>query len=57
MRLKKVPPKSGFHDWARGLAGRIDAVIALLGAQARSDARETLLGDSSRFSIMKYEDW
>ena len=55
--LKKVPSKSGLHGWARGLAGMIDAVITLLGAQAGSDARGTLLGDSSGFSIMKYEDW
>ncbi len=55
--LKKVPSKSGLHGWARDLAGRIDAVIALLGAQSGDDAHGTLLGDSSGFSIIKYADW
>ena len=55
--LKKVPSKSGLHGWARELAGRIDLVVGLLGAQAGKDARGTLLGDSSGFSIMRYEDW
>ena len=54
--LKKVPSKSGLHGWARGLAGMIDAVTGLLGARAGEGARVTLLGDSSGFSIMKYED-
>ena len=54
--LKKVPSKSGLHGWARELAGRIDFVVWLLGAQAGKDARGTLLGDSSGFSIMRYGD-
>lgn len=55
--LKKVPSKSGLHDWAKSLAGMVDAMINLLGAQAAECARGTLLGDSSGFSIMRYEDW
>ena len=55
--LKKVPSKSGLRDWAKRLAGMIDAVVELLGAQAAEHARGTLLGDSSGFSIMRYEDW
>lgn len=55
--LKKVPSKSGLYDWAKKLAGRIGMVNDLLGAQAGKDARGTLMGDSSGFSIMRYEDW
>ena len=55
--LKKVPSKSGMHDWAREFSGMMDRVCGLLPGQAGGDARGTLLGDSSGFSVMKYEDW
>ena len=35
----------------------MEFVLELLAGQAGDDARGTLLGDSSGFSIMKYEDW
>lgn len=35
----------------------IDAVVVLLVSQAAEYARGTLLGDSSGFSIVRYEDW
>ena len=55
--LKRVPSKSGLHDWAGRLAGDMEFVLGLLAGQAGDDARGTLLGDSSGFSIVKYEDW
>ena len=55
--LKRVPSKSGLHCWAAELAGDMEFVLGLLAGQAGDDARGTLLGDSSGFSIVKYEDW
>ncbi|MDE0526627.1 MAG: transposase [Thaumarchaeota archaeon] len=55
--LKRVPSKSGLHGWAGELAGDMEFVLGLLAGQAGDDARGTLLGDSSGFSIVKYEDW
>ncbi len=54
--LKKVPSKSGIHDWAMEFSGMMDWVCGLLSGQAGDDACGTLLGDSSGFSIMKCED-
>ncbi len=55
--LKRVPLKSGLHGWASELAGDMEFVLDLLAGQAGDCARGTLLGDSSGFSIVKYEDW
>lgn len=55
--LKRVPSKSGLHGWAGELADDMEFVLGLLAGQAGDDARGTLLGDSSGFSIVKYEDW
>ncbi len=49
--------KSGMHDWAVEFSGMTDWVRELLLLQAGDDARGTLLGDSSGFSVMRYEDW
>ncbi len=54
--LKKVPSKSGMHDRAVEFSGMTDRVRELLPLQAGDDARGTLLGDSSGFSVMRYED-
>ena len=53
---KRVLSKSGLHGWAGGLAGDMEFVLGLLAGLAGDDARGTLLGDSSGFSIVKYED-
>ena len=55
--LKRVPSKSCLHDMAKRLSGRIEQINGLLLEQAGDDARGTLAGDSSGFSIVKYEDW
>ena len=53
--LKRVPSKSCLHHTAVVLAGcaGIQGVIGILAGDA---ARGSLLGDSSEFSIMQYED-
>ena len=54
--LKRVPSKSCLHHAAVMLAGcaKIQGVVGMLAGDA---ARGSLLGDSSGFSIMQYEDW
>ena len=54
--LKRVPSKSCLHHAAVVLAGcaRMQEVVGMLAGDA---ARGSLLGDSSGFSIMQYEDW
>ena len=54
--LKRVPSKACLHHAAVVLAGcaRIQEVVGMLAGDA---ARGSLLGDSSGFSIMQYEDW
>ena len=54
--LKRVPSKSCLHHAAVVLAGcaKIQGVVGMLAGDA---ARGSLLGDSSGFSIMQYEDW
>ena len=53
--LKRVPSKSCLHHAAVVLAGcaKIQGVVGMLAGDA---ARGSLLGDSSGFSIMQYED-
>lgn len=55
--LKKVYSKSYVQQWAADLGDQLDPVTDILLAQAGDDARGTLLGDSSGFSIVKYEGW
>jgi len=55
--LKKIPSKSCLHDMTKRFAQRMDEIMDILLAQAKSDARGTLAGDSTGFSIMKYEEW
>lgn len=55
--LKNIPSKSGLSNWVHQFANMSDWVRELLTKQAEDDAYGTLLGDSSGFSIMKYEDW
>ena len=54
--LKKIPPKSCLHRAAAVFAGcsRIREIVC---RQARGDAQGSLLGDSSGFSVVQYEDW
>ena len=54
--LKRVPSKSCLHHAAVVLAGcaKIQGVVVMLAGDA---ARGSLLGDSSGFSVMQYEDW
>ena len=54
--LKRVPSKSCLHHAAVVLAGcaKMQGVVGMLAGDA---ARGSLLGDSSGFSIMQYEDW
>ena len=54
--LKRVPSKSCLHHAAVVLAGcaKIQGIVGMLAGDA---ARGSLLGDSSVFSIMQYEDW
>ena len=54
--LKKVPSKSCLHHAAAVFAG-CPRIHEMACRQARSDAQGSLLGDSSGFSIMQYEDW
>ena len=53
--LKRVHSKSCIHNAAVVLAGcaKIQGVVGMLAGDA---ARGSLLGDSSGFSIMQYED-
>ena len=53
--LKRVPSKSCLHHAAVVLAGcaKIQGVVVMLAGDA---ARGSLLGDSSGFSVMQYED-
>ena len=53
--LKRVPSKSCLHHAAVVLAGcaKIQGIVGMLAGDA---ARGSLLGDSSVFSIMQYED-
>jgi len=56
--LKRVPSKSCLHAAAVRIASWDGDVLAsVLAGQAGADSRGTLLGDSTGFSIMKYEDW
>jgi len=56
--LKRVPSKSCLHAAAVRIASWDGAVLtSVLAAQAGKDSRGTLLGDSTGFSIMRYEDW
>ncbi len=55
--LKKVYSKSYVQQWAADLGDQMGFVLGLLLARAGEDASGTLLGDSSGFSIIKYEDW
>ncbi len=55
--LKRIPSKSSLHNMAKALSGRIEQLAGLLLAQAGDDARGTVIGDSSGFSIMNYVDW
>ena len=54
--LKRVPSKSCLHHAAVVLAGcaKTQRMVGMLAGDA---ARGSLLGDSSVFSIMQYEDW
>ena len=55
--LDTVPSKSGLHDWVQWFADMNEWVHELILKQAGDDAHGLLLGDSSGFSIIKYEDW
>jgi len=56
--LKRVPSKSCLHAAAVRIASWDGDVLAsVLSGQAGKDSRGTLLGDSTGFSIMRYEDW
>ena len=55
--LTKLPAKSTMQAWATDLASTTSSMMKILGLQAGEDACGTLLGDSSGFSKVKYEDW
>ena len=55
--LKKIPSKSTLGNMAKSLSGRMGQIKGLLLAQAGDDTHGSLGGDSSGFSIAKYEDW
>ena len=55
--LESVPLKSNLWNMAKRLADKIELLYALLLLQAGKDAKGTLAGDSSGFSITRYEDW
>ena len=54
--LKRVPSKLCLHHAAAVFAG-CPRIHEIMYRQARGDAQGSLLGDSSGFSIMRYEDW
>jgi len=56
--LKRVPSKSCLHAAAVRIASWDGDVLAsMLAEQAGADSRGTLLGDSTGFSMMGYQDW
>ena len=55
--LTILPAKSTMQAWATDLASTTSFMMKILGLQAGEDACGTLLGDSSGFSKVKYEDW
>jgi len=53
--LKKAPSKSCLHAAARIASWGGDMLASALTEQAGDDSRRTLLGDSTGFSMMRYE--